>query len=394
MNITQKYKNFIDSNLIRSVSELVELLRGYPYYFKTETDLIIDVIQIKKTIKTDIYNSLEPYNEYKKFLSNMLINKYSFLDFYYFGNEKKEITKTELFTLLNKDIKLKKFTFYNYNDNIKFYVFYINNKWSITTKNQLDIYSINKKILFEKYTLYELFFKALTVYKLNVNHLNKDFNYVFILNTSDTNLVINEQNVVDLQIETIIDKKTNIDIEINKKNLKKLNLVNINTPKKIIFNDIFHFKKDIELSNNQRLIIQNNENNEKYIYNYPKFNMRYIYLNDFNKDPVDNIKKLFFHDKLDILLGFFPLYAIFVSNFIKTIDVKVEYLMRRYIEIYIKKDTFGEYLPYDKELLSKIHLIYRRTRRRIQKEDIRFLLLNLDTKKIKKIFLINYQLCE
>ena len=49
MNIQQKYKNFIDSNLIRSVSELVELLRGYPYYFKTETNLIVDVIQIKKT---------------------------------------------------------------------------------------------------------------------------------------------------------------------------------------------------------------------------------------------------------------------------------------------------------------------------------------------------------
>ena len=394
MNINQIYKSFIDSNFINNINELTEILVGYPFYYKIEKDINVDVIQIKKTIRTDIYNSLDHYREYKKILPNMLINKYNHMDYYYFGNEKKEVTKTELFLLLNKNIKLKEFTFYNYNNNIEFYVCYINNKWNITTKNQLDIYSINKKSLFETYTLYELFVKALTIYKLNINHFNKKFNYIFTLNTYETNLVINKKNVINLQIETIIDKKINVDIEINKKNLKKLNLININTPKKIFFNDIFHFKRDIELSNNQRLIIQNNEN-EKYVYNYPKFNIRYSYLNDFNKDPVDNIKKLLFHEKINILLNLFPLYTYFVTNFIKILQVKVEYLMKRYTEIYIKKDDiYYEYLPYDKELLNKIHLIYRRTKRRIQKEDIRLILLNLDTKKIKKIFPINYHLCE
>ena len=395
MNIHQIYKSFIDSNLIDNIHDLTELLEGYPYYFKIEKDLNVDVIQIKKTKKTDLYDSLlDHYKEYKKILQNMLINKYNHMDYYYFGDEKKEINKIELLSLLTtKDIKLKKFTFYNYNDNIKFYICYINNKWSITTKNQLDIYSINKKSLFEMYTLYELFFKALTIYKININHFDKKFNYIFTLNTFDTNLIINTKNIVNLEIETIIDKKTNINIKINKENLKKLNLTLINTPIKIFFNDIFHFKRDIELSNNQRLIIINNENNHKYIYNYPKFNIKYIYLNNFNIDPVDNIKNLLSFGNIDILLSLFPLYSEFVSNFIKIIDIKVNYLMKRYTEIYIKKnDTFSEFFPYDKELLNKIHLTYRRNRRKIQKADIRFILLNLDTKKIKKIFPINYQL--
>ena len=395
MNIHQIYKSFIDSNLINNIHNLIELLEGYPYYFKIETDLNIDVIQIKKTEKTDMYDSLlDHYKKYTKILQNMLINKHNHMDYYYFGDEKKEINKKELLSLLTiKDIKLKKFTFYNYNDNIKFYICYINNKWSITTKNQLDIYSINKKSLFEMYTLYELFFKALTIYKININHFDKKFNYIFTLNTFDTNLIINTKNIVNLEIETIIDRKTNINIKINKENLKKLNLTLVNTPIKIFFNDIFHFKRDIELSNNQRLIIINNENNDKYIYNYPKFNIKYIYLNNFNKDPIDNIKNLLIYDKIDILLSLFPLYSIFVSNFIKTIDIKVDYLMRRYTEIYIKKnDTFSEFFPYDKELLNKIHLTYRRNRRKIQKADIRFILLTLDIKKIKKIFPIDYEL--
>lgn len=394
MDIKKLYQNFLDHNLINNMNDLIDILENYPYYYKIDKHPDIDLLKITKTARTDLYESVqEEYKIYKEILTNMVINKYNHMDFYYFGKEIKEINQIELYSILNQDIKLKKFSFYKYNDNIEYHLCYINNKWSITTKNQLDIFSIQKKSLFETYTLYELFFKALILHKIDLNHINKDYNYIITLNTPETYLTVQQNHHINLQIITIIDKKINKEIEINKKNLLKLKL-NINKPNKLYFEDIFHFKKDILVSNNQRLIIENNETGEKYIYNYPKFNIRYTILKKFNIDPIQNIKHLLYEDKIDILINLFPLYKYFINNFRKLINEKIEYLMKRYIDIYIRKDFTGEYLPYDQELLLKIHLIYRRTKRKIKRDDIRFILLNLDTKKINKIFDINYQLLE
>ena len=394
MDIKKLYKDFIDHNLINNMDDLIDILENYPYYYIIEKHPDIDLLKITKTARTDLYESVqEEYKKNKEILTNMVINKYNHMDFYYFGKEIKEINQIELYSILNRDIKLKKFSFYKYNDNIEYHLCYINNKWSITTKNKLDIFSIQKKSLFENYTLYELFFKALSLHKIDLNHINKDYNYIITLNTPETYLTVQENHHMILQIIAIIDKKTNKEMEINKKNLLKLKL-NINKPNKFFFEDIFHFKKDILISNNQRLIIKNNETEDKYIYNYPKFNIRYTILKKFNIDPIANIKEFLYDDKIDILINLFPLYKYFVNNFRKLINEKIEYLMKRYIDIYIRKDFTEEYLPYDQELLLKIHLVYRRTKRKIKRDDIRFILLNLDTKKINKIFDINYQLLE
>lgn len=393
MNINKTYKKFIDHNLINNIDDLIEILENYPYYYIVDRHPGIDLLKIRKTARTDLYESFEEYKKYKKILTNMVINKYNHMDFYYFGKEIKEINQIELYSILNKDIKLKKFSFYKYNDNIEYHLCYLNNKWSITTKDQLDIFSIQKKSLFENYTLYELFFKSLTLHNIDLNHINKDHNYIITLNTPETYLTVQENHHIILQIITIINKKTNVGIEINKKNLSRLK-ININKPNKIFFEDIFHFKKDILFSNNQKLIIKNNETEEKYIYNYPKFNKIYTILKKFNIDPIANIKELIFDENIDILINTFPLYKYFVNNFRKLINDKIDFLMKRYIDIYIKKDFNGEYLPYDQELLLKIHLVYRRTKRKIKKDDIRFILFNIDTKKLNKIFDINYQLLE
>jgi len=396
MDIKKLYYEFIDYNLIHNINDLIEILEHYPYYYIIDQHPDIDLLKIRKSTRTDLYESLqEEHKKYKKILTNMVINKYNHMDFYYFGKEKKEINKKELYNILNRDIKLKKFSFYKYNDNIEYHLCYINNKWSITTNNQLDIYSIQNKSLFETYTLYELFYKALSAHQIDLNHINKNYNYIMTLNTPESFLTIQESSHIYFQIIAIIDKNTNKEIEITKKILRKLKLLTLNVPLKIFFEDIFHFKKDIALShNNQRLIIKNNETEEKYIYNYHKFNIKYIILKKFNNDPIRYIKDLLYYNEINILLNFFPIYTYFVNNFIKLINDKIEYLMKKYIDIYIKKDFSGEYLPYDQELLLKIHIIYRRTRRKIKKDDIRFLLLKLDTKKTNNIFNINYQLSE
>jgi len=395
LDIKKLYQEFIDYNLINNVNDLIDILENFPYYYKIDKHPDIDLLKIRKTDRTDLYQSVqEEYQKYKNILTNMVINKYNHMDFYYFGKEKKEINEKELYSILNRDIKLKNFSFYKYNDNIEYHLCYINNKWSITTKNQLDIYSIEKKSLFETYTLYELFFKALSMHKIELNNIDKNYNYIITLNTPESYLTVQENHHINFQIIGIINRKTNKEIEITKKNLRKFQLLTLNAPLKIFFEDIFHFKKDIKLSHNQRLIIKNNETNEKYIYNYPKFNIRYIILKKFNNDPIQNIKELLYEERINILINLFPIYTYFINNFRNLINDKIEYLMKRYIQIYIKKDFAGEYLPYDQELLLKIHLVYRRTKRKIKNDDIRYILLKLDTKKINKIFNINYQLSE
>jgi len=390
MEINQLYKDFIDTNIIRNIDDLIEILKNFPFYYKIEKYDNIDVIKIRKTSRTDLYSSVDLENkEYKKMLSNMIINKYNYMDYYYFGKEKNEITTDNLFSLLNRDIKLKDFSFYKYNDNIEYHLCYVNSKWCITSKNKFDIFSIQNKNKFEKYTLYELLLKAFNWHKINLNTISKKYNYVFTLNTLESNLTVSEHIHLKLQILTIIDKKTNKEIDLNEQNIIKLR-----KPLNIIFDDIFHLKRDINISNNQKLIIKNNKTNKKYIYNYPKFNIKYIYLNNFNNNPIQNILDLIGENNIDTLIDLFPIYKNFIQNFVYMFEKKKDYLLQKYINIYIKKNINNEYQPYDKELLAKIHLVYRSTRNKIKREHIHYILLSLSIDKINKIFKINYQLEE
>jgi hypothetical protein len=394
MEVNKLYKKFIESNIINNYNELIEILKTFPYYYKINE--YQNIIKITKTSRSDLYARIDDefleHKKYKKILTNLIINKDNYMDIYYFGEENEEINQDKLYKLINGDIKLKNFTFYKSNDNIEYHICYVNNKWSITTKNKLDIYSIQQKNLFEPNTLYELLFKSFHYYQININQLNKEYNYVFSLNTPETNLTILEnRDYIDLKIVTIIKKETNEEIKLNRENMKKFNL-KINILSKIMFEDIFHFKKDIYLSNNQKLIIQNNETNEKYIYNYPKFDIRYTFLKEFNDNPIDNIKLLLRDERIETFMNYFPIYTNFIKKFDNQIREKTKYLFNRYVDVYIKKNENIEYCPYDKELLEKIHFIYRRTNRKIKRVDILDLLLYLPSIKIIKIFNIDYEL--
>jgi len=155
---------------------------------------------------------------------------------------------------------------------------------------------------------------------------------------------------------------------------------------------MFHFKKDINLSFNQRLIVKNIETNEERIYNYPKFRRFYILLENFNTDPIKNIFQLIENGQLDLFLNHFPLYKFFITNLIRTTKIKEDYLFKKYLDVYIKKTNVIDYQPYDKELLLKIHAIYQQFRRNITKLDVHNVLFQLKTEKIQKIILINYNL--
>jgi len=389
MSIRHLYNTFIERNLISDTKSLIQILVGFPYYFK-----IIEynnTILVKSTIKTDKYVFDDEYDNYKELLRNLIINKLNYLDFYYFGKNMKEIKTNELFEKINQDIDLEKHIFYKYNHNIKYFIYFINDKWCISCEGKLDIYSLNNMSLFEKYTLYELLLQSFSINKITLNNFDKKYNYVLTLNSSSTYLTIYENSNVHLVIHSIIDKKTNIPLKLNREILDRLNL-RISIPVRLYFDNMFHFKKDINLSFNQRLIVKNIETNEERIYNYPKFRRFYILLENFNTDPIKNIFQLIENGQLDLFLNHFPLYKFFITNLIRTTKIKEDYLFKKYLDVYIKKTNVIDYQPYDKELLLKIHAIYQQFRRNITKLDVHNVLFQLKTEKIQKIILINYNL--
>jgi hypothetical protein len=401
MNINERYTSFLESSLIRDNETLVKVLKGFPYYCE-----IVDfgnILLIKRTKKSieyaslfllrdqDILNVINPFTDYMEILDNMIINKLNYLDFYYFGKNKQEIVSKELLKKLNIDINLKKHIFYKHNDHIKYYLCYMNNKWCVSSQGKLDIYSLNNKSLFEKYTLYELLLQSFKCKKITFENFDKKYNYVLTLNSIQTYLTIYENSNIDMEIYSIIEKKTNKIIKLNRKTLDRLKL-RINIPIRLYFNDLFHFKKDIMLSHNQRMIVKNIETKEEQICSYPKFTETHLLLENFNKDPVKNVYDMIKNRQLGIFMNSFPLYNYFINNLIKITNMKIEHLFKKYVNVYIKKNTDSVFLPYEKELLLRIHTIYQRYHRRITKIDVGYMLYELKTEKINKILLINYNL--
>ena len=389
MSIVDLYNTFIDGSLIRDSQTLINTLKGFPYYF--EVLEYNNTLLIKATKKTDEYSYSDEFDIYKNLLRNLIINKLNHLEFYYFGKQRKEIQTIELLKELKTDMDLKKNIFYKSSHSIKYFLYYMNNNWCISSEGKLDIYSLNSMSLFEKYTLYELLFQAFTFYKITLKNFDKKYNYVLTLNSHSTFLTVFENNNVGLEIHSIINNTTNIPIVLNRKSLERLKL-RLSIPVQLYFDNVFHFKKDIYLSLNQRLIIKNIETKEERIYNYPKFYILHKFLQNFNKDPIRNVFDLMDNGNLECFLNSFPLYKFFITNFIRIIKDKEDYLFKKYVNIYIRKITETEYLPYDKELLLKIHLMYQRYRRHVTRLDVHRVLFELKTEKIQKILKINYNL--
>jgi len=389
MNTHKIYNEFLERSLITDSQSLINVVEGFPYHFKVIE--LENILLITNTIKSEnyiLYN--DHFNQYKSLLENLIINKLNYEEFFYFGKNRKQIDTTKLFSNLHNDIKLDKHIFYKHNHNIKYYLYFANNKWCISSEGKLDIYTLENKSFFENYTLYELLLQVFYFNKIKINDFNRNYNYILTLNTKETFLTLLDDSNVQLELYSMIDKITNEEVKLNRLILDKLK-INVKIPVRLYFNDLFHLKKDIYLSNNQRMIVKNIETSEEYILNYHKFNELYILLDNFIKNPVKNVFELIQNRLLNTFISNFPSFNFFITNLIVVFENKVDYLFKKYIEIYIKKKTMV-YQPYDKELLLKIHTIFQRFERKITKLDVQHVLFQLKTEKINKIMLINYNL--
>jgi hypothetical protein len=367
-----KYKEFLSHHLIDTVNELKNVLTDYPYFYQISNRHDIPYFKIIQTKKSKAY-----HNHYNDILSNLIINNHNLYDFKFFGRIN-EIDLVELYSKINQDFNLENNTFYQFNDAILYHVCYIVNRWIVSTTDQFSI-DINYHNLkpFETNSTNVIFANALLYHKLDLNDLNKNFNYTISLNCNDTNLTIYNYKKYDFKIINIIDNK-NKSIKL-KSSLKNINR-NFDYPKKVVFPNIIHLKKKLHTSIDQKLLLID-EFGGKFIIDYGMFHYSNFFLKQFNLDPFSFIIKLNEQKQIHIFKQLFPKYNIFIDRLLIQFNKKLNHLFKLYKQKYIIKNQDLIFNPYEEEFLSYIQVFYHKIQKRIHKLDVYHLLLTFYEQK-------------
>lgn len=371
-NIKKEYNDFLDDNYIENYDQLRNKLQNYPFYCNITVIKDTNFCQINLSNKTLDVDE----NKIMKYFNNFIINIYNIYDFYYFGN-------FEFY--YNDNILSSNLTKYNmklYNDSIDFNIFY-SNKWIITVKNYSNINDINEKKKFEKYTLYQLIIKYMNIFQINVNNLNKEYNYTFQLITNDTNLIIhNNISKPSINIKSIISKKNNKNIKITKEVIKNIsNYILYNTF--IYFNSFNEMKKSINNNYNLHyILIEKSDDNNIIRLEYEKFKEKKYELQEFINQPLYQIIDLKIQNKLNYFKNLFPNLQIYVNDVNLLLENIVNYYLKMYRDEKVLKKNNLVYKKYDKEIIYKIHGEYLKYSITITKNDILRILKKLKNDKL------------
>jgi len=371
-NIKKEYNDFLDDNYIENYDQLRNKLQNYPFYCNITVIKDTNFCQINLSNKTLDVDE----NKIMKYFNNFIINIYNIYDFYYFGN-------FEFY--YNDNILSSNLTKYNmklYNDSIDFNIFY-SNKWIITVKNYSNINDINEKKKFEKYTLYQLITKYMNIFQINVNNLNKEYNYTFQLITNDTNLIIhNNISKPSINIKSIISKKNNKNIKITKEVIKNIsNYILYNTF--IYFNSFNEMKKSINNNYNLHyILIEKSDDNNIIRLEYEKFKEKKYELQEFINQPLYQIIDLKIQNKLNYFKNLFPNLQIYVNDVNLLLENIVNYYLKMYRDEKVLKKNNLVYKKYDKEIIYKIHGEYLKYSITITKNDILRILKKLKNDKL------------
>jgi len=371
-NIKKEYNDFLDDNYIENYDQLRNKLQNYPFYCNITVIKDTNFCQINLSNKTLDVDE----NKIMKYFNNFIINIYNIYDFYYFGNFEFYYNDNNLSSDLTKyNMKL-------YNDSIDFNIFY-SNKWIITVKNYSNINDINEKKKFEKYTLYQLITKYMNIFQINVNNLNKEYNYTFQLITNDTNLIIhNNISKPSINIKSIISKKNNKNIKITKEVIKNIsNYILYNTF--IYFNSFNEMKKSINNNYNLHyILIEKSDDNNIIRLEYEKFKEKKYELQEFINQPLYQIIDLKIQNKLNYFKNLFPNLQIYVNDVNLLLENIVNYYLKMYRDEKVLKKNNLVYKKYDKEIIYKIHGEYLKYSITITKNDILRILKKLKNDKL------------
>lgn len=389
-NINKTYKDFLNQYNIYDSDRLIHVLKNYPYNLEILEFYEFFSFNLPKNIY--ITKDLE---DMMNILLNIVVCKFNVNIFYFFGYELVINNTYELKTIYDKDYKIRIL-----NDTFKYYIFYHSKTWVVFSKNEYNI--LNQKKPFENYTTYELFNLNLFYHsKFDLNKLNKNYNYVFEITSTYTNLLLNNKvnkNDNELILNRIVEKKTykNIEIEYNNliylsKNINYNKEINKDVIKNKNFENLF---KLIDLKNIYGFELYNHKTEQKYIYyntylTFHKEEIEYFINNPIKyiieiKNRILNDKDPVFKNTVNLILK--DIYY----KILKYVDEMVIYFHNIYKNIYIYKNNDIIITNDEKHLLKKIHNYYIENNYiPIENKNIISVLNNLQSEKLISLFNID-----
>ena len=294
----------------------------------------------------------------------------------------------------NEDIRIEEFI-----DGIMIQVYYNGFKWEIATRS---IITANKTFYHTYKTFKTMFYEACNFANLNIECLNQDYVYSFVMQHPDNKIVvhIDTPKLYLVDIFRLIDNKhtTNVeyitlDKQIYNATLDQTQPLNVHYPTIYHTNtsqdDISEYKtkycgKDTDY-NIIGIIIKNIKSGKRCKLRNPNYNlvkrlrgnqpnMIYRYIEALKKKSVEQYLHYFEEDK-----PFFIMYKTRLSQYIKE-------LHNHYISCYIKKaHTSKEYPLLFRYHMYHLHKQYKQSKKNIYQDDVKQYIYNLDNSDIFNI---------
>ena len=349
MSVIEKYHDFLRRNNIENFLDLSYVITEEPYYItfvesKNHEDLIMAIY----TEFSDIDN------EVTKIFSNLIINIHNIRDIVcYTGPIYRMINNQNINTYFN--YKLDNYTFYKAYDGVCVELFNYNNKWIVSFDNLIDS---SEEVIDEliPITAKSLFIDLCNSINFDYTKLDKNYVYTFGLYHEKARNVVKHNINTIIHLETF-DKRTFLQVDKN---------IGIQQLQTVEFNNLHELRSIINnISWNYAGFVAENIKTKEKFRIIPEHFMRVYILRNLDKNPIKRYLILKQENSLEEYHKYFPEDMIYHKDIEKEIIKYARYFYKNYVNIKIrKKKKVGKYIPYEKDIIEKIHQVYIETKKK------------------------------
>lgn len=372
-NLKETFDLFLSENFINNYEEFSRIVVSFPYYCRITNIENTNYVRLNITensIKSELLES-----NMLDYFDNFIISKTNIKKFYFFE-------KTYYPLVINSSFKLENTEMYLEHDYLKYYLFYDGKKWILSSPGYEDISSLLEKKSFEKYTLFDMFNKYANIYNLKIEKLNPSYNYVFGISCYETNLIMNHMSISNFCLLSI--SSNNKNIKITKNELSKISKF-ISYPKLVNFESKKIMKSFIN-TNKEYSKIKLIKDGEYFFISLDYYKKYHRILDNIIIDPFRLVCKNYDDFYFNNLKNMFKSLTDLLELQRTKITVIGNYFLKLYRDDKILKKENLIYLQYDKEIIQKIHNIYRTNRTPIHFPDIILVLSELPRRKTDVLF--------
>jgi hypothetical protein len=369
MSLVEKYNNFLDENNIEDIIDLMEILIQEPYNMNfSKSNTHKNLLMISHTERTEL-------NDISNIFNNIIINKEDLSEIVCNGEPIiKLLSIDNIYT--HCDYKLSNMKFFKSNDGITIKLFYNNDRWVASSNDIIDTDEV--PIENSEFTLKFLFDTVFP--KRYYNLLNKNHVYKFGLYHNITrNVIYHKQN-------SLVHIKTYDRTSFNEVEFK----LPIQEMQEITFNNLYELVNIIKYMDWKLCgFIGYNQKTNKYFKILSESFMTAQLLQSYDSDRLLRCLKLK-HDELeDTYLKYFTEEKIFFQTINNLLDKYAKYFYHSYINIKIKKifKPENQFIPYEKDIIYKIHKLYIQTRINTNLDTVKIILKNYEPERLFEIIL-------